>query len=54
MLRKGVPPAFVTLRGLYKKKEKVAIIERLLLSYLESLESVGKFNKDGKCQDVVV
>lgn len=46
MLRKGVPPAFVTLRGLYKKKEKVAIIERLLLSYLESLESVGKFNKD--------
>ncbi|PIK37160.1 putative N-alpha-acetyltransferase 15, NatA auxiliary subunit [Apostichopus japonicus] len=46
MLRKGVPPAFVTMNGLYKDPEKVTIIERLLTGYLESLESVSKFSAE--------
>lgn len=54
MLRKGVPPAFVTMNGLYKDPEKVTIIERLLTGYLESLESVSKFSAEGKFLDQVL
>ncbi|XP_022099558.1 N-alpha-acetyltransferase 15, NatA auxiliary subunit-like [Acanthaster planci] len=46
MLRKGVPTAFVSIKGLYREPWKVEVIERLVLSYLECLQSKSKFSKD--------
>ncbi|XP_071489003.1 N-alpha-acetyltransferase 15, NatA auxiliary subunit-like [Diadema antillarum] len=46
MLRKGVPPAFTSLRGLYKDPAKVAAIERIVLGYRDCLDSIGRFSKD--------
>ncbi|XP_066286330.1 N-alpha-acetyltransferase 15, NatA auxiliary subunit-like isoform X1 [Branchiostoma lanceolatum] len=43
-LKKGVPPLFNNLRAMYPDKDKVAIIERLMLGYQESLKTVEKFN----------
>ncbi|OXB74603.1 UNVERIFIED_CONTAM: hypothetical protein H355_013437 [Colinus virginianus] len=47
---KGCPPVFNTLRSLYKDKEKVAIIEELVVGYETSLRSCRLFNPndDGK------
>ncbi|XP_004405994.1 PREDICTED: N-alpha-acetyltransferase 15, NatA auxiliary subunit isoform X2 [Odobenus rosmarus divergens] len=47
---KGCPPVFNTLRSLYKDKEKVAIIEELVVGYETSLKSCRLFNPndDGK------
>lgn len=38
---KGCPPVFNTLRSLYKDKEKVAIIEELVVGYETSLKAAG-------------
>lgn len=46
MFRKGVPPAFTSLRGMYKDPAKVAAIERMALSYRECLDSIGRFSKE--------
>uniref|UniRef100_A0A915K8L6 N-alpha-acetyltransferase 16, NatA auxiliary subunit n=1 Tax=Romanomermis culicivorax TaxID=13658 RepID=A0A915K8L6_ROMCU len=43
MLRKGVPPLFVSLRSLYKDAGKISLIEKLFLSYGESLEKTSRF-----------
>ena len=48
MLRKGVPPAFTSLRGLYQDPAKVAAIERIALNYRDCLDSIGRFSKEGK------
>uniref|UniRef100_A0A452GP37 Uncharacterized protein n=1 Tax=Gopherus agassizii TaxID=38772 RepID=A0A452GP37_9SAUR len=47
---KGCPPVFNTLRSLYKDKEKVVIIEELVVGYETSLKSCRLFNPndDGK------
>nr|XP_058145434.1 N-alpha-acetyltransferase 15, NatA auxiliary subunit isoform X1 [Dasypus novemcinctus] len=47
---KGCPPVFNTLRSLYRDKEKVAIIEELVVGYETSLKSCRLFNPndDGK------
>lgn len=47
---KGCPPVFTTLKSLYSDKEKVAIIEELVVSYETSLKSCRMFsqNDDGK------
>ncbi|XP_040274397.1 N-alpha-acetyltransferase 15, NatA auxiliary subunit [Bufo bufo] len=47
---KGCPPVFNTLRSLYSDKEKVEIIEDLILGYDTSLKSCRLFNinDDGK------
>ncbi|XP_063227902.1 N-alpha-acetyltransferase 15, NatA auxiliary subunit [Bacillus rossius redtenbacheri] len=45
-LHKGVPPLFVDLRSLYKDPEKVEIIQRLLLQYVEGLKKVGRFSEE--------
>lgn len=54
-LKKGVPPLFTNLRSLYEDKEKVAIIEELVLGYSSTLESQNKFNEaDDILQDPTV
>ncbi|XP_035530421.1 kinesin light chain 1 isoform X3 [Morone saxatilis] len=47
---KGCPPVFTTLKSLYNDKEKVAIIEELVVGYETSLKSCRMFNQndDGK------
>lgn len=45
---KGVPPLFVDLRSLYTDPAKVAIIESLLLQYVDSLKSCGKYAESEK------
>ncbi|KAL7863571.1 hypothetical protein SRHO_G00125550 [Serrasalmus rhombeus] len=49
---KGCPPLFTTLKSLYTDKEKVSIIEELVVSYEESLRSCRMFsqNDDGKTE----
>nr|XP_039262762.1 N-alpha-acetyltransferase 15, NatA auxiliary subunit-like [Styela clava] len=42
-LERGVPPLFVNLKPLYEDKEKVLIIEELVLNYLIALENCEKF-----------
>lgn len=42
-LRKGVPPLFNNLRGLYKDPSKVSIIEQTLLGYVKNLPTIGYF-----------
>nr|CAD7605074.1 unnamed protein product [Timema genevievae] len=44
-LHKGVPPLFVDLRSLYKDPEKVIIIQRLVLQYIDALKKVGRFSE---------
>lgn len=46
MFRKGVPPAFTSLRGLYQDPTRVAAIERMVLGYKECLDSIGRFSKE--------
>lgn len=46
-LHKGVPPLFVDLRSLYKDPEKVEVIERLVLQYVDALQKIGKFSEEG-------
>lgn len=43
-LKRGVPPLFVNLKPLYEDKEKVHIIEELMLDYLVALENCEKFS----------
>ncbi|CAG0879709.1 unnamed protein product [Darwinula stevensoni] len=43
-LTKGVPPLFVDLKPLFKDKEKVQAIERLVMGYCDSLKQTGKFH----------
>jgi peptide alpha-N-acetyltransferase len=45
-LHKGVPPLFVDLRSLYKDPEKVEVIERLVLQYVDALQKIGKFSEE--------
>uniref|UniRef100_A0A8C9YUD4 N-alpha-acetyltransferase 15, NatA auxiliary subunit n=1 Tax=Sander lucioperca TaxID=283035 RepID=A0A8C9YUD4_SANLU len=47
---KGCPPVFTTLKSLYNNKEKVAIIEELVVGYETTLKSCRMFNQndDGK------
>ncbi|KAL7889654.1 hypothetical protein AOLI_G00019120 [Acnodon oligacanthus] len=47
---KGCPPVFTTLKPLYQDKDKVAIIEELVVGYETSLNSCRMFNPndDGK------
>ncbi|KAK5899971.1 hypothetical protein CesoFtcFv8_009389 [Champsocephalus esox] len=47
---KGCPPVFTTLKSLYINKEKVAIIEELVVGYETTLKSCRMFNQndDGK------
>ncbi|GLG97471.1 NMDA receptor-regulated protein 1 [Gryllus bimaculatus] len=45
-LHKGVPPLFVDLRSLYKDPEKIEIIQRLLLQYVDALKKIGKFSEE--------
>ncbi|KAK1803966.1 hypothetical protein P4O66_003902 [Electrophorus voltai] len=49
---KGCPPLFTTLKSLYHDKEKVSIIEELVVSYEKSLKSCRMFsqNDDGKTE----
>lgn len=44
-LSKGVPPLFVDLRSLYADESKVKIIEDLMLQYVKSLKSCGKYSE---------
>lgn len=44
-LKRGVPPLFINLKPLYKDKEKVRIIEDVVLHYLESLEKCEQFSE---------
>jgi len=54
-LKKGVPPLFTNLRSLYGDKEKVAIIEDLVLGFSVTLDSMNKFNEaDEDLQDPTV
>ncbi|XP_070553999.1 N-alpha-acetyltransferase 15, NatA auxiliary subunit-like [Ptychodera flava] len=54
-IHKGVPPLFVNLKSLYKDSEKVQIIEKLALSYLDSLEKNYTFSpKDLENPDIVL
>lgn len=43
-LHKGVPPLFVNLRSLYSDKQKVEIIQSLVLEYKEALKAHGHFS----------
>ncbi|XP_002740751.1 N-alpha-acetyltransferase 15, NatA auxiliary subunit [Saccoglossus kowalevskii] len=43
-LHKGVPPLFVNIKSIYKDKEKIPAIEKIVLSYLESLEKYCTFS----------
>uniref|UniRef100_A0A8C8FP54 N(alpha)-acetyltransferase 15, NatA auxiliary subunit a n=1 Tax=Oncorhynchus tshawytscha TaxID=74940 RepID=A0A8C8FP54_ONCTS len=46
---KGCPPVFTTLKSLYHDKEKLSIIEELVVGYETCLKSCRKFNQnDGK------
>uniref|UniRef100_A0A8C1BWF5 N-alpha-acetyltransferase 15, NatA auxiliary subunit b n=1 Tax=Cyprinus carpio carpio TaxID=630221 RepID=A0A8C1BWF5_CYPCA len=44
---KGCPPVFTTLRSLYQDKEKVSIIEELVVGFETSLRSCRMFSPDG-------
>jgi hypothetical protein len=44
-LHKGVPPLFKELKGFYKNKDKIAIIENLCLSYVENLKTISFLNR---------
>ncbi|XP_071447544.1 N-alpha-acetyltransferase 15, NatA auxiliary subunit [Hetaerina americana] len=45
-LHKGVPPLFVDLRSLYKIPEKVEIVEKLLLQYVDALKKFNRFSEE--------
>ncbi|KDR18769.1 NMDA receptor-regulated protein 1 [Zootermopsis nevadensis] len=45
-LHKGVPPLFVDLRSLYKDPEKVDIIQKLVLQYVDALQKVCRFSEE--------
>ncbi|XP_048031865.1 N-alpha-acetyltransferase 15, NatA auxiliary subunit a [Megalobrama amblycephala] len=49
---KGCPPVFTTLKSLYHQKDKVAIIEELVVGYEKSLRTCKMFNHndDGKTE----
>lgn len=47
-IRKGVPPLFVSLRSLYKDKEKVCVIAQLVESFVENLKLSGHFSAADK------
>ncbi|KAB5570955.1 hypothetical protein PHYPO_G00219410 [Pangasianodon hypophthalmus] len=49
---KGCPPLFTTLKSLYHDKEKVSVIEQMVVSYEASLRSCRMFsqNDDGKTE----
>uniref|UniRef100_A0A671KVP5 N-alpha-acetyltransferase 15, NatA auxiliary subunit-like n=1 Tax=Sinocyclocheilus anshuiensis TaxID=1608454 RepID=A0A671KVP5_9TELE len=49
---KGCPPVFTTLKSLYHLKDKVAIIEELVVGYEKSLRACNMFNQndDGKTE----
>lgn len=44
-LSKGVPPLFVDLSNLYHDTEKVQIIEKLMLQYVEALKNFRKYSE---------
>lgn len=43
-LHKGVPPLFVDMRSLYQSPAKTAIIQDLVLSYVDQLKETGHFS----------
>ncbi|TRY54747.1 hypothetical protein DNTS_031270, partial [Danionella cerebrum] len=43
---KGCPPVFTTLKSLYPHKDKVVIIEELVVGYEKSLRTCKKFNEN--------
>uniref|UniRef100_A0A8C5HM87 N(alpha)-acetyltransferase 15, NatA auxiliary subunit a n=1 Tax=Gouania willdenowi TaxID=441366 RepID=A0A8C5HM87_GOUWI len=45
---KGCPPVFTTLKSLYNDKEKVSIIEELVVGYETSLRSCRMFSQNGE------
>ncbi|XP_043497119.1 N-alpha-acetyltransferase 15, NatA auxiliary subunit [Polistes fuscatus] len=47
-LHKGVPPLFVNLRSLYNDKQKVEVIQSLVLEYKEALKAHGHFSNQEK------
>ncbi|KAG2219992.1 hypothetical protein INT45_001891 [Circinella minor] len=47
-LRKGIPSLFASTKKYYSNSEKHAVIEKLVLSYRESLEKSGSFTPDGQ------
>ncbi|CAH1394311.1 unnamed protein product [Nezara viridula] len=49
-LRKGIPPLFVDIRGLYKDKHKTNIIENLVLGYARCLKTFGTFGSKGNLE----
>ena len=49
-LRRGVPPLFVVLRPLYSDPRRLAVIEELVLGYVDSLKDTGRFSRGaGRC-----
>src|SRR4051812_17902129 len=48
MLRKGVPSLFVNLKPLYTDPTRVAIIQELMLSYLDILKRKMALDDDGE------
>lgn len=46
-LHKGAPPLFVDLRSLYTQPGKAAIVEELLLGYIDSLTKCERFDEKG-------
>uniref|UniRef100_A0A7N8XUT1 N-alpha-acetyltransferase 15, NatA auxiliary subunit a n=1 Tax=Mastacembelus armatus TaxID=205130 RepID=A0A7N8XUT1_9TELE len=46
---KGCPPVFTTLKSLYTDKEKVTIIEDLVVGYETCLRSCRMFSENGEC-----
>uniref|UniRef100_A0A674AQI3 N-alpha-acetyltransferase 15, NatA auxiliary subunit a n=1 Tax=Salmo trutta TaxID=8032 RepID=A0A674AQI3_SALTR len=46
---KGCPPVFTTLKSLYHDKEKVSIVEELVVGYETCLKSCRMFNQNGEC-----
>ncbi|MBN3278343.1 NAA15 acetyltransferase, partial [Polyodon spathula] len=48
---KGCPPVFTTLKSLYDDKEKVSIIEELVVGYETSLNSCQMFNPNDDCRE---
>ncbi|XP_055523515.1 N-alpha-acetyltransferase 15, NatA auxiliary subunit [Wyeomyia smithii] len=49
-IRKGVPPLFVNLTSLYKDKQKVHVITKLVEGYYQNLTSSGYFSTTDKEQ----
>lgn len=47
-LQKGVPPLFTDIRGLYSDPEKVKVIEKLMIGYIQNLHETGYLSEKGE------